>query len=1714
MNRTSIVPIRVLQRSIGRLFRIAALGFCILPAAAAQTVDVDRYAWEFPDVSKPRGAEVLVAELQRLVQQVLDSGHLAPISLRFADQLGGAGEGYLLYQEPGRIITTLAWAWPHVREEQRAGIRALVRMAFSDARFAPWSAAPASRDEGSRRELHLRDRDWHGDNTFGARRSGIHMLYGIWLYGHRSGDWSAIAPHWPAISAAYTARAAQAVLYGTMGAHVAMARMAERFDDTAMRATALQYLRNALSEGRDFTVSEEYARSRPDAQSAPYAEMYEQRRSPYMYHGWMFLNLAPEIGRYLREHVAAAVLDRHRVGLGMYPLWWLMQSPYFCRWTGDEGVGLPSEIVGMIAPIERWVAQSDAATLSAYCRSAPTGVGDCYWMEMLVQAIEAHGSMSWIDVRAAYDRTPPAAVLDLHVAESNAQGTRFEWTAPGDDGDSGRASEYVFRVATDSITDVSWEHALRCYGLPDPDTAGTGQYYLLRDQLPGTRYWAAIRSVDDEGGMSPVSRSVVWTTARSSDTLPPPAPALLRAEACGRSQILLTWTGTSDASGIRWYEVERDSVLLAAVAYLTAFEDRGLRADSEHRYRVRAVDRGGNRSIWSSPATARTATVRNVLVNGGFESGTLAGWQDQGGIDVTPGAAYDGAHGARMDSTGRIDQVFATRIGAMYHTAARVRIDRQLRAPDWGGITVSVVDTSWRTLGESDRLTATTVLEGAWTTVSFSWRATSTASRIIFQNFSQGRFFVSADDFIVSPDSIPGDCPDRLPPAVTITYPTVLDTLGTDTASILLAGLAHDASVLRAVRWVNSRGGSGLCEGSTQWSVRVALASGLNMLVVTAEDAEGNRGADTLRVTRGGGGTGEAPRITMLHAGPGTVPMYTKYEVAFAIASSGILPYTPFAPSDDGYAHPDGITAEARITTPTGAVHMQPAYLHEPYLRSDIGAREAATGIAGKSEWRVRYSPMERGMHRVQIVVEDRNGRTEAAPFDFAAVGSDAPGFLRVSQKDTRLLVYDDGTPFIPIAEGRQWAPKGWDVVRGYETAFAADAAAGVNLTRIWDQNDGFNLAIEGSYTRWSPAWSQFARAVRIDTKAARSGVRCARFSAVGGRVTEGYTQAVAVLPSTAYTLSGWIRCDSLDGAVFLAADASSTSSPGYVRTDTVRGTMGWTRVERRFTTGGAQTHCVIWAGAETSVGDAYFDDLELIRDDGDGANLLPDPGFERQFTKDDAGNDPEDPATARNLPKGTWINQWAAFELDAILDAAAREGIAVQLCAHGDVYWTWNATVYDSRYARENGYTRGWLDAGHLGYWKRNLRYRIARWGYSTALLAWEIWNEHGTIRSSDSVALFYRELAAFTRAQDAHKHLFTTSQGSQTHSPEFWYTPDFDLINYHDYITTAIDRHAPALRDDEVLFVYRLAADLAAQRPASAAPKPFLWGEIGTLRTWDHDEPLATEGEGGQITRHNFLWAGLFSPLLTSPIDWQAVEKVVHTRALRKFLRGEPFDTARWRCGATSDLAAGAVDTLGVSHPLLRALTLTDSAARRILGWVHNRGHIWSRVARDGLRPDSASGAITVPRLMPGSYDVQWWHTRDTSAPRLERLEHRGGAVSLVLPRAITDDIAFKIVPHEVTSVGPPAPARDGWPLLAVHPHPVVSDATITFTLDAESEVDLALYDALGRRVAVCVQRTYTRGEHRVRLGTRAYAHGLYRLILETNRGRVSRPLLVLPR
>ncbi len=399
------------------LFRLAcALAlFAWMPGGAGgEPLDVDRYAWEFPAPASaipeaPTAA--LRAELRHQIDDVLAAGFLTPWRVNHADE---ATEAYFVYLEPGRIVTSLAWAYPHLTAEQQAAVRRYVHQHFTSAEFAPWNPGRLAADvAGTRREFHPIHRIGNWSPGWQAGRPTVQSLYGTWLWAYRADDFEAVRPHWEPIKACYQAKLAETGLYATMSAHLAVLRLAEAFGDLPTRQQAWLNLSSDLVLGLSFRgdpdLGTDEARLSPIERNTArlygrnnHGGLYWPTQDGSIHRGMMFHGVSPEIGRYLAEHVREETLKRHAAGRARFPLWWLVDAPYFQRdYTGDEGVGLVQpEMMGMMFPLERWVVGADAATLAGYLASAPSCRGDCIWIECLAQAIEAHAPTRWVDVRS------------------------------------------------------------------------------------------------------------------------------------------------------------------------------------------------------------------------------------------------------------------------------------------------------------------------------------------------------------------------------------------------------------------------------------------------------------------------------------------------------------------------------------------------------------------------------------------------------------------------------------------------------------------------------------------------------------------------------------------------------------------------------------------------------------------------------------------------------------------------------------------------------------------------------------------------------------------------------------------------------------------------------------------------------------------------------------------------------------------------------------------------------------------------------------------------------------------------------------------------------------------------------------------------------------------------------------------------------------------
>ncbi len=115
-----------------------------------------------------------------------------------------------------------------------------------------------------------------------------------------------------------------------------------------------------------------------------------------------------------------------------------------------------------------------------------------------------------------------------------------------------------------------------------------------------TSYTYRVRAEDAAAAhnLSGFSNPSSATTFNPPDTTPPTDPSNLQATAVSASQINLSWTASSDASGINLYRIERCSGVgcstLSEITTVpgnqTTFQNTGLTASTPYTYRVRAED--------------------------------------------------------------------------------------------------------------------------------------------------------------------------------------------------------------------------------------------------------------------------------------------------------------------------------------------------------------------------------------------------------------------------------------------------------------------------------------------------------------------------------------------------------------------------------------------------------------------------------------------------------------------------------------------------------------------------------------------------------------------------------------------------------------------------------------------------------------------------------------------------------------------------------------------------------------------------------------------------------------------------------------------------------------------------------------------------------------------------------------------------------------------
>lgn len=123
-------------------------------------------------------------------------------------------------------------------------------------------------------------------------------------------------------------------------------------------------------------------------------------------------------------------------------------------------------------------------------------------------------------VKIIVDATSPSAVGNLAATDPTVNTVTLTWTAPGNDGSSGRASSYDLRYSTSPIDSSNFNSATRLGQVPSPQASGQSETITVPGLNPSTTYYFALKSADEAPNWSDIS-NIVSAATSDGETINP-----------------------------------------------------------------------------------------------------------------------------------------------------------------------------------------------------------------------------------------------------------------------------------------------------------------------------------------------------------------------------------------------------------------------------------------------------------------------------------------------------------------------------------------------------------------------------------------------------------------------------------------------------------------------------------------------------------------------------------------------------------------------------------------------------------------------------------------------------------------------------------------------------------------------------------------------------------------------------------------------------------------------------------------------------------------------------------------------------------------------------------------------------------------------------------------------------------------------------------------
>ncbi|GIK71401.1 MAG: hypothetical protein BroJett021_03890 [Chloroflexota bacterium] len=276
--------------------------------------------------------------------------------------------------------------------------------------------------------------------------------------------------------------------------------------------------------------------------------------------------------------------------------------------------------------------------------------------------------------------------------------------------------------------------------------------------------------------------------------------------------------------------------LLLALLFVLAAPAPGhaLAADSQRAERNRQIDivqeQGVPLFLPLIIASEEQVVIENLLPNGDFEDGALAGWEASAGAVAATDHAHGGNYAACLTNDASLrSQWIVVQPGRTYKLTAWVKIvEERITGDDlWGGFSLSVSDDEWQTLAQSDALVEERY-GNQWFKLAISFTALRATALVDIGYFGGDgrRMTACVDDIMLFRKG------DNRPPRFTASLtPTTLTTLPA-MQRFALSGDDPDGAIER-VLWDFGDGGRAL---TWQGERRIALPGVYTATIHVADD--------------------------------------------------------------------------------------------------------------------------------------------------------------------------------------------------------------------------------------------------------------------------------------------------------------------------------------------------------------------------------------------------------------------------------------------------------------------------------------------------------------------------------------------------------------------------------------------------------------------------------------------------------------------------------------------------------------------------------------------------------------------------------------------------------------------------------------------------------------------------------------------------------------